>query len=212
MVEIGGEPFISIVLNYLVSLGFKRFILGLGYKADAFVSYFKEDKYPGAQIMFSAESSPLGTGGAVKNAQRLIKSNLFFVLNGDSFSKFSPSEFLRFHKDKKSLASLLLKRIKNAKDYGRVKVDKDSRLIVYNEKVPCIKSCLINAGVYIFDKKIFEKMPQRKEFSLEQDLFPLLVGKDFFGFLKSGYFIDIGTPERLSQAKNDAKGKKLSNL
>lgn len=210
MVEIDGRPFISIIINYLVSLGFRRFILGLGYKPSAFVSYFKEHKIPGVQVIFSTESSPLGTGGAVKNAKRLIKSNPFFVLNGDSFSKFSAREFLRLHKDKESLASLLLKRIKNCRDYGRVKINKDSRIIVYNEKVPCAKSSLINSGVYIFDKRIFKVMPKRKAFSLEEDLFPRFVGKDFFGYLKPGYFIDIGTPERLSKAKDDAKRKRLN--
>ena len=210
MVLLGKEPFINILINYLVSLGFKRFILGLGYKADYFARYFKNREPEGIKIKFSNESSPLGTGGALKNAQRIIKSNPFFVLNGDSFSEFNPQKFLKFHKLKRSRVSMLLKCVKDTKDYGTVRIDKRSRLIGYNEKSG--QGCLINTGVYIFDRRIFSRMPKAKKFSLERDFFPLLVKDGFFGYKSSGYFVDIGTPERFKKAKQYILRKVSDNL
>ena len=78
MVRIGRRPFLDIVIDYLRKFGFKRFILGVGYHAYFIKKYYKEHKIPGVEIVFSQENQPLGTGGAVKKAEKLIKSKVFF--------------------------------------------------------------------------------------------------------------------------------------
>ena len=107
---------------------------------------------------------------------------------------------------------MLLRKVPSGADYGMVRLDRTGRIVDFNEKDGCAKNCLINAGVYIFDKKVFHIMPRRKEFSIERDFFPKLSGKNCFGNTKSGFFIDIGTPERYLAAnkyfKNSMLGKK----
>lgn len=201
MIKIGKRPFLDIIIDHLAGFGLRHFILGVGYKADMINDYYTKNPKKDIKILFSPERNPLDTGGAVKNAKRFIKSNCFFVLNGDSFCRFNPVKFLTFHRKKKALISILLKKESQGKDYGEIKIDKSSRILSFNEKNQKVKKCLINAGIYIFDKRVFGLMSYGRKFSLERDFFPEMSGKDIFGYINSGFFIDIGTPERYSKAK-----------
>lgn len=195
MIKIGETHFLDIMINYMSGFGFKRFILGLGYKADFIEKHYIENCQKGIQIVFSRESYPLDTGGALKNARNKIKSANFFVMNGDSFCKFSPQKLLKFHIAKSAIISILLNRLSDRKNYyGNIKLASDSRILDFKEKSIDFKGSLVNSGVYIFNKKAFEFMPQENVFSLEYDLFPKIAGKKFFGYKTSGFFIDIGTP------------------
>ncbi len=201
MVKIGSKPFLDIVIDYLHKFGFKRFVLGIGYRADFIKEYYKECKIPGVEIVFSQEDTPLGTGGAVKKAKKFIKSPVFLVLNGDSFSKFNPEDFFKFHQQKKAEASILLRKAENNQDYGAILTDRESRITCFSEKNQLGSNKYINGGVYLFNKSVFSKMPKEDKFSLEYDFFPLMAGKGLYGYKKSGFFIDIGTPERFLAAK-----------
>lgn len=208
MVKIGDYVFLDLLIKYMADFGFRNFILGTGYRSALVQNYYLQNKIPGITISFSPEFTPLDTGGAVKNAKKLIKSNPFFVLNGDSLCKFNPLEFLRFHKKKKSLVSILLRRISRGSEYGQIKLSKSSRILSFQEKNGLAKRCLINAGVYIFDKKVFAVMPKESCFSLERYFFPMMAYKRVFGYSVNGLFIDIGTPERYLKArKMFLKGK-----
>ena len=204
IVKLGNRRFLDIIIKQMAKFGFRRFILGTGYKAELIKKYYGECRIQGTKILFSEEKTPLDTGGAVRNAKKLIHSNPFFVLNGDSFCRFNPHSLLDFHKKNKATLSILLKKAGDGKEYGSVRIDKKtSRILSFNEKDTRIKQCLINSGVYVFDKKIFSLMPARQKFSLEKDFFPALAdnNKRCIGYLYSGFFIDIGTPERYDKAK-----------
>ncbi len=207
IIEINGRHFLDILIEQMAGYGFRNFILGIGYKAGLIRKHYKNYCLPGVKISFSEEKVPLGTGGAVKHAKKMIYSNPFLVLNGDSFCKFNPLEFLKFHNKKKSLVSILLRKVKNTVDYGSVKLDKNSRIINFSEKKGLAKRCLINAGAYIFDRRAFALMPRKSVFSIEYDFFPALCGKRCFGYAGQGFFIDIGTPGRYLKAKKYFKKK-----
>lgn len=210
MIKIDERPFLDIIIDYMADFGFRRFILGTGYKADTISDYYRKNKMSGLDILFSQEKTPLDTGGAIRNAKRLIRSNPFLVLNGDSFCEFDPLEFLNFHKQKKPLISVLLKRVFNGNEYGEVKIDRSSRILSFKEKDNGnAKRCLINSGVYIFDNEVFSLMPSVSRFSLERDLFPRMAKKRIFGHPYSGFFIDIGTPDRYLKARRYFQGKSI---
>lgn len=200
MVKVGNKPFLDLIIDYVAGFGFKHFILGIGYKSEVFKKYYINFKSETLNIEFCEEKTPLGTGGALKKAKSLIKSNPFLVLNGDSFCEFNPLDFLKFHKNKKAIVSMLLRKVLNGTDYGRVKLDKAGRIADFNEKDKMLNNGFINAGVYAFDKNVFNFMPQNKAFSLELDFFSKLAGENCFGYTKSGFFVDIGTPERYLEA------------
>lgn len=201
MVKIGKYVFLDLLIKHLAGFGFRRFILGTGYRADTVKNYYRAHKIIDADILFSREYSPLDTGGAVKNARKLIKSDPFFVLNGDSWCKFSPKAFLKFHQKKRALVSILLRQVASGEEYGEIKIDRFSRVLNFREKNISAKKCLINAGVYVFDKRVLGVMPKEPRFSLERDFFPAMLSNRIFGYPVSGMFIDIGTPERYLKAK-----------
>lgn len=202
MVKFGNRYFLEILINYFTGLGFRRFILGLGYKGELIQKHFSQKINKDREIIFSQESYPLGTGGALKNSRHLIKSRFFFVLNGDSFCKFDPRKLLRFHKQKKALVSVFLSKLNNAsKDCGLVRLRRNCSISNFQEKGTNSHHAWVSAGMYIFDKDAFKFMPKKNKFSLEYDFFPLIYDKKFFGFKESGQFFDIGTPLRYHKAR-----------
>lgn len=201
MVKIGRRVFLDIIIDYLRKSGFKRIILGIGYQAQFIREYFKEHKPAGIEIIFSEEKKPLGTGGAVKKAKRLIKSDLFLVLNGDTFSEFNAAKFIKFCKQKKARSLILLKKAKAGQDYGAILIDKQSKITSFNEKPVSTAGNFVNGGVYLFSRNVFSEMPKQARFSLEYEFFPRMIGKGLYGYKESGFFIDIGTPDRYFSAK-----------
>ncbi len=204
MAQVDGQPFLDILLTYLKIQGIKRVVLCTGYKADSVEHYYRENTQ-GLTIEFSREEEPLGTGGALKNAQNLIKSDSFFLLNGDSFCAADLNAFFDFHQIKKSMATVAVSKVTDGKDYGTITLDPNFKITAFKEKDQKSANAYVNAGIYCFNKQVFSLMPDQQKFSLECDLFPKLVNKDLYGFVIKEEFFDIGTPERYNQIKNILK-------
>ncbi len=206
MATVGGRPFLEILLNYLARQGLRRAILCTGYQAEQVEEYFQRTKSP-LEIEFSHESEPLGTGGAVKQAQTMIRSSCFFVLNGDSFCQLEYKKFLAFHRRKKAVGSIAVSQVADPRDFGSIVLDKDQRIVEFKEKMAncreqaCLFPAYVNAGVYFFTQDVFKLMPSQKKFSLEKDFFHRQCGKEFFGFEIEEKFFDIGTPERYERVR-----------
>lgn len=209
MVQVNNQPFLDILIRYLFNAGFRRFILCTGHMADNIKRHFFERK--DLHIAFCQEKALLGTGGAVKKARRLIKSNPFLVVNGDSFCRIDLQKFLEFHRKKNAIASVVLAKNKGNRECGSVKLQPANRISVFSEKAGLRNKGLVNAGIYLFQKEIFSLMPKESKFSLEYDLFPLLADKEFYGYLSSSILLDIGTPEGLKWSRTYFKRFKLFN-
>ncbi|MFC1558620.1 sugar phosphate nucleotidyltransferase [candidate division KSB1 bacterium] len=201
MAEIGATPFLDILINYIGSFGFKRFVLCTGYKAEI-IQQFYERKQTDKEFIFSSESEPLGTGGALKNAEKYIFSDDFFVMNGDSLCKLDFNRLYSFHTEKSALISIALSKTYDIKDCGSVILDKYQRIMAFNEKITdSHKTEFGNAGIYCMKKSAFSLMPQHGNFSLELDFFPNNLDKAVYGYITNQPFIDIGTPGRYEKAK-----------
>ena len=200
MVEIGGRPFLDILIEYVASFGHRRFILCTGHKSGYIENYYKNKK-KSLEYVFSVEQNPMGTAGALKNAEPLIKSNPFLGFNGDSFCAVDLKKLLDFHIPRKLIASIAVTPTQKQDDYGSVQINENNEIIKFNEKNPSKTSTLVNAGIYGFDKKVFRHMPSGKNSSLEHDIFPGLVKEGISGFHTRQPLFDIGTPERLEFAK-----------
>jgi len=199
MAEINQRPFLDILINHVSRYGFKRFILCTGHIADVIKNYYTEKNVSG-EVLFSNEDNPLGTGGAVKNAEDFIQSNPCLVMNGDSFCSVDLLSFFDFHLKKRALLSMVVVEVSDTKDYGLIFLDDSQRIIQFEEKKGKEKA-YINAGIYLFEKEIFSLIPPETKYSLEYDLFPKLVGKEFYGYITQERLIDIGTPERYEEGK-----------
>jgi len=203
MVMIGKRPFLDILIERISSFGLKRFVLCVGYKKEAVKNYFRIHKSSDTAIVFSEEKEGrlLGTAGAIKNAEGSVKSEAFLVMNGDSFLYLDLERFLKFHNEKKAVVSIVLTKTIKRDDVGKVRLGKNDEIIAFSEKEVIRDEPYMNAGVYIFDRRVFHYIPQDTSFSIECDLFPLLVGKGIYGFVVNNDVLDIGTPERLIKAK-----------
>jgi D-glycero-alpha-D-manno-heptose 1-phosphate guanylyltransferase len=200
MAEINGHPFLDILINYIEGFGFKRFILSVCHMSDFIKNYYR-DKVHSLEILFSLENEPLGTGGAVKNTEKLIYSDSFLVMNGDSFCPVNLTQFMDFHNQKNALLSMVVVESNNSEDFGQITLDNSQRIIQFEEKKRINGKPLINAGIYLFKRDILSMIPPNIKYSLEYDLFPKLVGKEFYGFVTEEKLLDIGTPERYEEAK-----------
>ena len=204
LAEIDGTAFLDILIKYVAGFGLKRFILCSGYMGDAIKKHYQQIQGR-LEIIFSQEEELLGTGGAIRNAQSLIKSNSFLVLNGDSFCKLNLSDFYKFHLKKKALLSIVLSKPADDQNSGVAILDSKARIVKFNEKVKPVKGSYSSAGVYLMEQKIFQLMGKNKIFSLEHDLFSALAGKDCYGYYCKNNFIDIGTPQNLIKASDFLK-------
>lgn len=200
LAKIGEKVFLDVLIDDFTKYGFKNIILCVGYLKDRIKNHFScELDY---KITFSEEDEPLGTGGALRKAKPLIKSNPFMVMNGDSICNINFKEFFKFHIKKKGILSMVLAKSKIVQDFGSVMLSDSQRIISFKEKVSTRDECLINAGVYLMQKDIFSYMPDESHFSLEHDFFPELIENKCYGFIIESELIDIGTPERYEKAIN----------
>lgn len=201
MAEINHKPFLDIILEHIVSYGFRRSILCIGYMSHFIKGYYKS-KLNHMNILFSEEKEPLGTGGALKKAKRLIRSKTFLVLNGDSFCPIDFSKFIDFHLSKGALFSIGLTKIKQSQNCGKIKLNDKQKIISFREKGKLRNKEYCSVGIYLMEKSIFSLMSKRKSFSLEYDFFPTLVGQECYGYRTGATLIDIGTPEIYQKAQS----------
>ena len=203
MALIGGRPFLDILVDELLRNGFRRIIFCVGHLKNQIINHFKSRR--DADFMFSEETVPLGTGGAVENALSFVGSQSILILNGDSFCPVNYSELVQFHIAKKSSATFVLTDPKERDDGGMVIINKRSKVQLFLEKVKNEQTSngFINAGIYLLrvDSIRFKKI--KLPFSLEYDLFPALTkAKPCYGFVINSQLVDIGTPERYFRANN----------
>ncbi len=190
LVEVGGKPFLDILLEDLFHQGFKRIVLGVGYLRSHIIERYQGDK----RIFFSEEEKPMGTGGAVKYAAPLITSEHLLVMNGDSFCEVDYACLQGFHFSKGALLSMVLTQSTDRTDTGNVTLDASGRIIDFQEKSGT--SSLINAGIYLMHRDALTYMPSEDVFSIEHDFFPSILKKPCYGFVMESKVMDIGTPER----------------
>ena len=201
MAQVQGEPFLDFLLRYLIKQGVQRVILCAGYKAEEIAAYYKA-KFSQIEIHFAVEKEPLGTGGALKNGLPWVKSEHVFGLNGDCFTPVDYAKLLAFHQQKNAEATLVGVRIEGNKDFGTLVMNDKDEITAFKEKFETKDVQYISAGIYCFNKRVFDLMPPGK-FSIEYDFFPKMIGKGFFGCKINAPFIDIGTPERFAWAKDN---------
>ena len=199
MAEVQGEPFLDFLIRYLVKQGARRIILCAGYKAEAFEKHYQE-KFKDIDLHLSIEKEPLGTGGALKNAERFIKSDHVFGLNGDCFTPLDYRKVFEANRAKAALGTLVAVKIDGNKDFGTIVMNGRDEVTAFKEKFETTETQYISAGIYCFHKSVFGLMPSDK-FSIEYDFFPKMIGKGFYGYKVDAPFIDIGTPERFEWAK-----------
>jgi NDP-sugar pyrophosphorylase family protein len=200
MALVAGVPFLELLLRQLRAQGVRRVVLGTGYLAKQIESYFRDGADWDLRIKYSREQEPLGTGGALKLAERLL-SDPVVVLNGDSYVDWNLAAMLEVVATKGAGVVMVLQRVSEVSRYGSVTIDSEGRVLEFVEKGTRAGAGLINAGVYLVSKEIVAALPADKPVSLEKDFFPRLSGNKVYGLISNGLFIDIGIPADLERAQ-----------
>lgn len=200
LASVHSRPFLTYLLDQLVSAKARKVVLCTGYMADT-IQATLGDRYRSLKIIYSQESGPLGTGGAVRQALPHLDSEQVLIMNGDSFVNVDLTDYVRWFCQKGCPASLTLVNVPNAGRYGKVTASQDGLLLTFEEKLSNAGPGWINAGIYIMKRSLVASMPAGGPFSLEHNFFPDLLGKGLYGFFTKGEFIDIGTPESYRQAE-----------
>lgn len=199
LADINGRPFLAYLLEQLATAGIQRIVLCTGFQASLVRDVFG-DSHERLQLSYSAETSPLGTGGALRLALPSLNSDPVLVLNGDSYCQVDLSAFLQFHQHRQAEASVLLTQVPDVGRYGQVRGDAEDRVIGFDEKGGN-GAGWINAGIYLLAQPLLKEIPEGRNVSLEREMFPTWIGRRFYGCRHGGRFIDIGTPESYAEAR-----------
>jgi D-glycero-alpha-D-manno-heptose 1-phosphate guanylyltransferase len=205
LAEVLGRPFLKYLFDQLVHAGAREVVLCTGYMADS-VREEIGGTYGSLCIKHSMEDVPLDTGGALRLALPLIRSDTVMVMNGDSYVNADFKAFLEWFLRKNIIGALLLAKVLDSSRYGRVVTSSDDHIETFEEKGGFGGEGFINAGVYLLQKKVVETIPPGKTFSLERELFPSLIRNKLYGYECKGEFIDIGTPKSFLEAEKFFSG------
>lgn len=201
MAEIGGRPFLEYLLHKLEKAGISQVVLCTGHMGERIRDTFG-DAHGQLGLYYSCEMVPLGTGGALRYALNLLDSESVLVMNGDSYCDADLNAFWEFHQSKGAKATLLLvKSADRGGRYGHVRINSKGQVVSFDEKSEHAAAGWINAGIYLLKKELILSIPEGKRVSLEEEMFPPLIGMGLYGFQSDGLFIDIGVPEDYSRAE-----------
>ena len=184
-----------------------------GYMADA-IEQAMGTEHHNMPIHYSREDSPLGTGGAIRNALPLAHSDPVLVINGDTLVDTELSVFIDRSTEESAAASLLLLPVGDVSRFGSVEIDGAGNITAFREKSESTAANgWVNAGIYLLTQDFISSIPDDQPVSIEREVFPAQTGNGLYGFQATGSFIDIGTPEsyrlaepflkRLAQREDD---------
>jgi mannose-1-phosphate guanylyltransferase len=204
VMPLAGRPFLTFMLDWGHSHGVEEVILSCGFMSDA-VKRVLGDIYDGMRLRYVVEEEPLGTAGPVRLAhdEDLLEQRLL-VLNGDVLTDIDLTAELEQHERLGAVATLALYPVEDTSSYGVVPTAEDGAVEAFIEKgggeAPTNR---INAGAYVIEREVADRIPAGRAVSFEREVFPSLVGEGLYGYKAAGYWIDIGTPERYLEATWD---------
>lgn len=199
LAPIAGRPFLSYLLTMLADQGCTRICLSTGYLAETIEQQYGAS-FQGMGIVYARETSPLGTGGAIKAALAMTTGQEVFVVNGDTLAGIDLRRMLAQHTSTGSMLTIALMQVPDTARYGAVTTH-EGLVAAFSEK-GMTGPGYINAGVYLMKCGIFEPFALPESFSFERDVLMAHASTlQTRAFLSSGYFIDIGVPKDYARAQ-----------
>jgi mannose-1-phosphate guanylyltransferase len=215
MIPILNKPFLEYLILYLKEHSIRDIILTMSYLPHHIQSHFGDGTELGVHLTYLIEEPPLGTAGAVKNAETLLDKP-FFVINGDIITDIDLTAMMRRHQKIKPKVSLALTPVDNPTIYGVVETDAKGMVKRFVEKPSPeeVTTNMINAGIYILEPEVLSYIPPSTPSTFERQLFPLLLkkGEPILSYTSTTYWIDIGTPEKYLRVNHDLLLNKAPSL
>lgn len=208
MVEVAGKPLLQWQIERLRDNGIKELILVIGHLGDKIKDYFGEGDPYGVKIQYLEETMPLGTAGSFFYLKDMIQDEYFLLLSGDLFFDIDFDRMVRFHQEKDSIATLFVHPNGHPADSDLLVMDDSDRIIRFdskhNKRNYWFDNC-VNAGIFVFDKGICNRVGQPVKCNLENDVLKGMInnGEAVYGYRSPEYVKDVGTVERVRQTLAD---------
>ncbi len=201
MVPVGGTPYLEYQLRLLKQQSITEIVVLTGYLGEQIEDHFRDGSAFGINIQYSREQTPLGTGGALKQATSLLAES-FLVIYGDSYLPIRYGDVLQML-DSSTASGVVTVYDNGQEDTGvtnNIAIDDAGFVTKYVKDEPNDPDLrYVEAGVLALTSKLIDEIPVGKV-SLEQEIFPRLIAdRRLLGFVTSQRFYDIGTPERLAR-------------
>jgi len=207
MIPVVNRPSISYPLNSLKKTGVREVVINLYHQAWQVKEYLgKGEKFNIVELLYSEEKHLLGTAGGLKKVEAYFKDT-FLVLSADGITSFDLSKAVQFHRQKKALATVILKGVGERFKYGVVQRDEEGRITQFIEKPDWgdAFSNKVNTGIYIFEPEIFSYIPSRQPYDFGHQVLPFLARerKKVYGYLMDDYWADIGNLQDYRRVQKD---------
>jgi mannose-1-phosphate guanylyltransferase len=209
-------PMIERVLAYLEPHGVDEVVLSMGYLPDAFVELFPDGTSGNVRLTYAVEPEPLDTAGAVGFAARHAGiEERFLVVNGDILTDLDVTAMVKFHEQRGAVATISLAEVDDPSAFGLVPIDSEGKVIAFLEKPapgavpPSVAQAsavghLVNAGTYVLEPEVLDRIPEGRRVSIEREVFPALASAGaLYGFKSADYWTDTGTPRQYLDAQLD---------
>lgn len=206
MLPTAGLPFLTHLLSRIAAAGIEHVILGTSYKPAVFEAEFGDGSALGLQIEYVTEEHPLGTGGGIANVAGKLRNDTAMVFNGDVLSGADLAQLLDFHRSNRADVTLQLVRVGDPRAFGCVPTNEEDRVVAFLEKTEDPPTDQINAGCYVFERNVIDRIPQGREVSVEREVFPALLADGdckIYGYVDASYWRDMGTPEDFVRGSAD---------
>jgi mannose-1-phosphate guanylyltransferase len=195
------------VVAALGSYGVTEAVLSLGYRPDAFIDAYPDGVCAGVVLHYAVEPDPLDTAGAVRFAALSAGiDDTFIVVNGDVLTDLNVAELWDFHKSHGAEGTIALTPVEDPSRYGVVPIDDNGRVIEFVEK-PAPGNAptnWINAGTYVLEPSVLDRIASDRKVSIERETFPAMVADEsLFALHSDAYWIDAGTPDTYLRAQLD---------
>lgn len=216
IVPICNRPFLLYQIDTLRRAGVTDITLSLSYQPEKIEQQLGDGSNFGVKLKYTVEPQPMGTAGAYKFAEDLIREPTV-VFNGDVLTDLDLKTMIRQHKERQAIATIFLMPVQDPSMYGVVETADDGRVLRFLEKPkPEDTNCRdINAGAYVLEPSVLDLIPKGENHSFEYGLFPKLLEKGgaFFAHIpQRTYWMDIGTPARYLQAHHDLLANRVSRI
>src|SRR6476659_9518163 len=216
IVPICNRPFLLYQIDTLRRAGVTDITLSLSYQPEKIEQQLGDGSNFGVKLKYTVEPQPMGTAGAYKFAEDLIREPTV-VFNGDILTDLDLKAVIREHNERKATATIVLTPVENPQSYGLVETEADGRIRRFLEKPKEdeITCNTINAGTYILEPKVLDFLPVGENHSFEYGLFPELLKRKqtFFAHVPARtYWIDIGTPERYLRVHQDLLANRVGRI
>lgn len=198
MLATAGVPFLHHVLARARGAGIEHVVLATSYRPEAFEAGIGDGSSLGLRVDYVTEVEPLGTGGAISNVGPLLESKPdepVVIFNGDILSDHDVAAQVTAHVAADADVSLHLTEVEDPRAFGCVPTE-GGRVTAFLEKTPNPVTNLINAGCYVFARRVIDGIPTGRKVSVERETFPELLrdGANVLGHVAGGYWLDVGTP------------------